>query len=102
MTTTEISIVVSYVLFLSIFLFFTPILAPDIISVSNQEIQELNAPLPEANIFVIVLDFIGDMIARFSLLLSISTTNIFIGIIIGAYSAGALVALIKLIAEALP
>jgi len=102
LTTTEISIVVSYVLFLSIFLFFTPILAPDIISVSNQEIQELNAPLPEANIFVIVLDFIGDMIARFSLLLSISTTNIFIGIIIGAYSAGALVALIKLIAEALP
>ncbi len=101
MTATEISIIVSYVLFLSIFLFFTPILAPNIISVTQEELQQINQPV-EAGIFEIVIGFINGLIVRFSLLISISTTNLFIGIIIGAYSAGALVALIKIIAEALP
>lgn len=104
-TTTNTGIVVSYVLFISIMLFIAPFFAPDLFNVSKDKIDEISTSA-EAPIFQAVLTFIAELITRFSILLSISTSGTIIGTIVGiftgAYTIGFLWALLSLIAEALP
>lgn len=96
----------SYVLFISIMLFIAPFFAPDLFSVTQDAIREINADVATAPIFQVVLTFIAEVIIRFSILLSITTSGTIIGSIIGifvfTYSIGFLWALLSLIAEALP
>ena len=74
---------------------------PDALSVTSTEIDEISGEV-EAGIFEIVVNFINFIVFRLSILLTISSSNIVVGFVLGGYTVGAFVAIIKLIAEALP
>lgn len=96
----------SYILFLSIMLFITPFFAPELFNVDQEQINEINEEFAELPIFQVVLSFINQVVTRFVVLVSISTSGTLVGTIVGififAYSFGFLWALLSLIAEALP
>jgi hypothetical protein len=100
-TTTDTGLVISYIIFLSIFIFFAPVLQSDILSIDSIDPEGLS-PDVEAGIFQVVISFINDLINRFSILISISTSNPIVGIFLGGYTVGFIWALSRLIAEALP
>lgn len=87
-------------------LFFAPFFYPDLFSVTQVQVQEVSDADLDAGIFIIVIGFINDIIGRFSILISISTSGTIIGtivgIITGTYTVGVIVAVIRIIAEALP
>lgn len=104
-TSTDTEIIMTYVLFMSIMLFLTPFFAPVLFNVDNTDIGEVTQPV-EAGIFEVVIGFINNLITRFVILINISTSltwyGTIIGLFIGAYSVGAIMVLLRLIAEALP
>ncbi len=104
-TATDTGFIVSYVLFLSIMLFLAPFFQPDLFNVSNSDIEGITTTA-DANLVQVIFNFINDVIARFSVLIGISTCGslvcTIIGIFTGAYSIGAVIVMIRIIAEALP
>lgn len=102
----EAGIIMSYFLFMSIMLAVSPFFAPDLFNVQSSDFQEISPGIAEAGIFQVVISFINDLVLRFQVLFTISTSGTVIGsivgIIIGAFTIGAAIVLSRLVAEALP
>ena len=72
--TGDVGFIVSYVIFISIMLFFTPTFFPNLFNVSNEDIGEIGV-VPEANIFVIVVNFINTLSQNFLILITLNSNK---------------------------